>query len=510
MTGPDFTTDVLVDAANPEHLLRRAAHGLLGLVDHADGAGVAVPDADGTLRLVACTGTLADCLGTTLEPRSSLCGTVMATGRSARCDDRDADSRVDRDTMVLLGVRSSLYVPLHHDGRTVGVLTVGSARPCAFDDADERRCSAVAGVLAMLASTASELAKLASSYTTAGLSTSSEGAPATTGGSPTPQVEADAVATTYTQVSADTAAVARFVTALMEPALAELAELRSRIDLVMAAHRFTVVVQPVLSLASGAVVGVEALARFPGPPVQPPDAWFADAERVGRGVDLELAAAEAALALLDDLPPGLDLAVNVGPTALADARLPQLLAGRPTERIVLELTEHVAVDDYAGLRATVDRLRRLGLRLSVDDAGAGYASFGHILRLAPDLIKLDRSLVAGIDHDPVRTSLTTALVRFAHESGAEVVAEGIETDAELATLRTLGVDLGQGFLLGRPAPLDRATLDRATVDQATVDQATVDQATLDRATVDRATVDQATLDLWAPVTATGPCRPARP
>lgn len=494
MTGPDFTTDVLVDAANPEHLLRRAAHGLLGLVDHADGAGVAVPDADGTLRLVACTGTLADCLGTTLDPHASLCGTVLATGRPARCDDCDTDPRVDRHTMALLGVRSSLYLPLHHDGRAVGVLTVGSARPRAFDDGDERRCAAVAGVLAMLALTASKLAKLASSYTAAP-STSPEGAPATTSGSPTPQVEAGAVATTYTQVSADTAAVARFVTALMEPALAELAELRSRIDLVMAAHRFTVVLQPVLSLASGALVGVEALARFPGPPVQPPDAWFADAERVGRGVDLELAAAEAALALLDDLPPGLDLAVNVGPTALADARLPRLLAGRPTERIVLELTEHVAVDDYAGLRATVDRLRRLGLRLSVDDAGAGYASFGHILHLVPDLIKLDRSLVAGIDHDPVRTSLTTALVRFAHESGAEVVAEGIETDAELATLRTLGVDLGQGFLLGRPAPLDRATADRAT---------------WDRTKLDRATVDGATLDLWAPVTATGPCRPARP
>ena len=104
------------------------------------------------------------------------------------------------------------------------------------------------------------------------------------------------------------------------------------------------------------------------------------------------------------------------------------------------------------------RLRRMGALISVDDAGSGYSTLTHILMLAPDIIKLDRELITGIDLDPVRRALVTSLVSFAGETGAKILAEGIENADELETVRSLGVLFGQGFHLARPAPLDQLDL----------------------------------------------------
>jgi EAL domain-containing protein (putative c-di-GMP-specific phosphodiesterase class I) len=122
----------------------------------------------------------------------------------------------------------------------------------------------------------------------------------------------------------------------------------------------------------------------------------------------------------------------------------------PLDRVVLEITEHVSVPDYDVLAARADDLRGLGVRLAVDDAGAGFASFRHILRLCPEYIKLDRTLIENISEDPARRALAAAVVLFAFEMGSAVVAEGVETLAELRTAQTLGIDAAQGFLLGRP------------------------------------------------------------
>jgi EAL domain-containing protein (putative c-di-GMP-specific phosphodiesterase class I) len=131
----------------------------------------------------------------------------------------------------------------------------------------------------------------------------------------------------------------------------------------------------------------------------------------------------------------------------------------PAERIVLELTEHAPVHDYRGLETVIERLRSKGLRVAVDDAGAGFSSLRHILNLQPDVIKLDIALIRGIDRDPARQALGRALLNFASEAyGASIVAEGIETNAELETLRDLGCPCGQGFYLGRP---ERLSLDLA-------------------------------------------------
>jgi EAL domain-containing protein (putative c-di-GMP-specific phosphodiesterase class I) len=118
---------------------------------------------------------------------------------------------------------------------------------------------------------------------------------------------------------------------------------------------------------------------------------------------------------------------------------------------VVELTEHQPDDDYAVLSDALGRLRDRGIRVAVDDVGSGFASFRHVTRVKPEILKLDRSLVCGIDEDPVRQSLAGAIVAFADEVGATVVSEGIESERELDCLMGLSVGCGQGFYIARPA-----------------------------------------------------------
>ena len=212
-----------------------------------------------------------------------------------------------------------------------------------------------------------------------------------------------------------------------------------------------VLLQPIVEIATGRIVGAEALARFPGFAGGPAQV-FAAASQAGMGVALELAAVREALQVLPLLPADVYLAVNASPETVADPRLADVLATAPPDRLVLELTEHVAFGDHASLVSQLAELRSAGLRVAVDDTGAGFASLQNILALAPDVIKLDLALVTGVDRDPVRRALTRALAGFAAECGAVLVAEGIETAGELETLRALGVALGQGYHLGRPQP----------------------------------------------------------
>ena len=209
--------------------------------------------------------------------------------------------------------------------------------------------------------------------------------------------------------------------------------------------------QPIVDLSSGAAIGYEALARFPVSPQRGPDKWFEEAHRVARGTELELLAIELALASIAHFPDHAYLALNVSPHTILSGKLDARLAGAPLHRLVLEVTEHAPIEEYANLCAALERLRRSGLRLAIDDAGSGYASFRHILQLQPGIIKLDQSLIHGIDHDRGRRALANALTGFARDTGSAVVAEGVETEAELAVLRSLGIKAGQGYLLGRPA-----------------------------------------------------------
>ncbi|MEX2658146.1 MAG: EAL domain-containing protein [Acidimicrobiales bacterium] len=230
-----------------------------------------------------------------------------------------------------------------------------------------------------------------------------------------------------------------------------------RIDAALAPGGLTMAFQPIGDLATGDVVGAEALSRFTGEPHRPPNEWFAEAETAGRGAELELAAIAAALDQLPALPPGAFLAVNASPATATASDLTALLADQPAERLVLELTEHRAVDDYVPLLAALDHLRDRGVRVAVDDTGAGYAGLSHLLRLRPDIVKLDIVLTRDIHTDPVRRALATALIAFAAEIGATIVAEGIESADELATLRHIGIAWGQGYHLARPGRLPFCT-----------------------------------------------------
>lgn len=156
---------------------------------------------------------------------------------------------------------------------------------------------------------------------------------------------------------------------------------------------------------------------------------------------------------LDEIPEAVYLSVNVSAETLCDPRLAQLLQAVPARRVVLELTERSPIRDYGDARACIADLRALGSRLAVDDVGSGFSGLGHVVELSPDLLKFDRSLVSGVGSDRTKGALIARLTSFAAETGMEVVAEGIETEAELDTIRALGVESGQGFLLGRPGPM---------------------------------------------------------
>ena len=210
--------------------------------------------------------------------------------------------------------------------------------------------------------------------------------------------------------------------------------------------------QPVVDLRSDGVVGHEALSRFRH--VDGPAGVFAAAARVGRRVELEVLAVRRAV----EAAAGLDLdgrflSVNISPDVAVATEVALLLDGphiAPSD-VVIEITEQTGVEDYASLTAALDGLRRRGVRLAVDDVGSGFACLTHVHRLLPDLLKIDRYLVAGIQRDPTRRSMVSALVRIAEDTGAVVIAEGIEEAAERSCLLDLGIHLGQGFLLGRPA-----------------------------------------------------------
>jgi len=231
------------------------------------------------------------------------------------------------------------------------------------------------------------------------------------------------------------------------------------IRVTLANQGFESVFQPIVELGSGGVVGAEALTRFEMAPIRSPDVWFAEAREVGLGVELEMAALRSALSQLSRLPSGLYLSLNASPDTMMSPEFRDALADAPAERVVLELTEHESVDDYELLETTVNRLRSDGVRLAVDDAGAGFSSFRHILKLRPDIIKLDVALTRGIDGDPARRALGSAMLTFGLDAyNAAIVAEGIETEAEFKTLRGLGCRFGQGYYLGRPGRLRAPSL----------------------------------------------------
>jgi EAL domain-containing protein (putative c-di-GMP-specific phosphodiesterase class I) len=406
--------------------MRRVVDQALLLVPSAEGSVVELLE-DGTMTYVCCAGNLSGATGLRLQFESSLSGLSVTTASTLRCDDAMSDPRVDREACLRVGAVSMVCVPLCRQGEPVGALKVASSAPQAFDDDDVATLAALADFITAAITTSSELGRAAGAllHSVAGAAPMSQGS---------------------------SRRASNFVANVLRPGLAEDVEALERTRQVLANGAFDIVYQPEVDLGSGALVGAEALARFPSVPYRAPDLWFEDARRAGLGNELELAAVAKALEQSDRLPPHCFVAVNLGPDAIANPDSLGVVEGIDPGRLVIELTEHVEVDDYPLLRRLLLALRERGVRLAVDDTGSGFSSFAHIVKLAPDIIKLDIDLVRGIDVDPVRRSLATAVVTFASETGAKVTAEGIENRSELECVQSLGVHYGQGYFLGRPGP----------------------------------------------------------
>ncbi len=249
---------------------------------------------------------------------------------------------------------------------------------------------------------------------------------------------------------------AQFMAMLGELLVDELDEERNRRKLqseftrVIDTEDLQVAYQPIFDLRTERCLGIEALARF-SEPFRKPDWALAAAEQFGLRLELERLVVREAWKLLPALGPGQFLALNVAPDALVElARRANLRDDLPLSSLVIEVTEHAVVDRYGPLLGELAPLRARGLRIAVDDAGAGYASLRHVLELRPDLVKVDRSLIDGIARDHAKRVAVGAFLSLALDLRASVVAEGVESGEDLRAARELGVHAAQGFLLGRP------------------------------------------------------------
>lgn len=211
-----------------------------------------------------------------------------------------------------------------------------------------------------------------------------------------------------------------------------------------------VVLQPIVDLATGRRTGAEALSRFPSEWAMAPDVVFAQAHSIGAGDRLELLALSRAGDLLAEVDGYVSM--NVSPSTLLTPECTEVLSRMPLDRVLLELSEHDPVEDYDVLHATLAPLRAAGMRLAIDDVGAGFSSLRHILLTSPDVIKLDRTLVDGVCADPVLQTMVRSLSDLAGGVGASVVAEGIEVAADAEMLLACGIEYGQGWHYGRPGP----------------------------------------------------------
>lgn len=419
----------LANAVDVRPMMQRVLAASLALIGQADGAALELDDGKGHMVYACATGSLGPFEGLAIPRSGSLSGLTVESGITQKCDDTEHDPRVDHEACLRVGAKSMICVPLHREGRVRGALKVSSSRPHEFTQSDVQVLTSLSEFLGTAVSGSADLVKATGQL----LGNLGSGGRSRTGERAL-QVET-------------------FIADVVRPGMADGVAARQRIERAIRRGAVHVVGQPIVNIQTGQVVGVEALARFPKRPYRTPDLWFAEAHAVGLGVDLELLAIRSALSVLDRLPTQMYLAVNAGPLTICDERLTSLLVATQPDRIVLELTEHTAVGDYAPLLSSLTRLRRAGVRLAVDDTGSGISSLAHVLRLAPDVVKLDRALTMGIDQDPARRSLGAALVSFAGDIQAKVVAEGVETPSELDTLRRLGITLVQGYYLARPAPV---------------------------------------------------------
>lgn len=234
-------------------------------------------------------------------------------------------------------------------------------------------------------------------------------------------------------------------------------QIKKRITEVLNNHEVKTVFQPVFHVDQQKVIGYECLSRFTSTPYRTPDVWFQQAESVGLGEELEIMAIEAAIDKMSAFSNNTSFSLNISPEYVINGAVERALTQHILDKkIVLEVTEHAQITDYRAFRNAVESLRNQGVRLAIDDVGAGYSNFQHILELGADIIKLDISLIRNIDTDTSRKALTAALIAYAKETACEVLAEGVETQEEFHELVRLGINKIQGYFISQPLELEQA------------------------------------------------------
>ncbi|MDK8463040.1 EAL domain-containing protein [Marinobacter sp. SS13-12] len=211
--------------------------------------------------------------------------------------------------------------------------------------------------------------------------------------------------------------------------------------------------QPIVDSMTGRLVGMESLARFQTDPYRPPNQWFDEAVALGIGTELEKNAFAKGFAIREYLPKDVYVSCNLSGATFLEPEFQEFLKQQELDQIVLEITEHDAIADYKELVSSLSEFRNQGMKLAIDDFGAGYAGFRHILELNPDIIKLDMSLIRNIDRNPMMQSVVKALVAFAGDHDLTLLAEGIENREELSALQSLGVSRAQGYFFHKPMPM---------------------------------------------------------
>lgn len=419
---------------DPRRLIGRIAEEALQLIPSAEGSVVELDEGD-HLRYECAAGTLGPHVGLRLESSGSLSGLSVQLGSTLRCDDSETDPRVDREACRRVAARSMVCVPLKCGDRYIGVLKVTSAQPNAFSDRDVETLAGLASFIGMVVTAAGQLEQVTGEWHSLPLLLE-----AADGGR-------------------DIAGMSAFVANVLQPGVIADLQAAQRIQAVLNDRSFRIAHQPIVDLRSGLVVASEALSRFTDEPSRTTEQWFRDAWRTGLGAELELATAAAALDELHRLPDECRLAINVSTPVVERYELADLLHTVDPARVVLEVTENVDAENFERTRQFLAPLRLTGAQVAMDDAGTGFSGLSRIIELAPDIIKLDRVIIQGIDLDPVRRSLAMALVTFAQDVGAVVVAEGVETVDQLEVVSRLGIQRAQGYLIGRPGPVE--TLPRA-------------------------------------------------
>lgn len=411
---------MMQDEHEPSRIMQRLVNEVLRLVPCADGSAIALLDDEaGGLVYANCAGSLSNLMGSMVGVQDSLVGYAVLTGRMQFSNDIQSDRRAN-PTLVRAYVRSLISIPIRYkEGRCLGGFQVTSSLENAFSEQDLEAVERLASFIG-----------------------------SSIGGS----VEMHEIVSELLDMEAESSHFPEFVVNILHPGFGDNIARRRRIEDIINNESLSLVFQPIVNLATGKIVAVEALSRFPEPPYQSAGTWFSEARSVNLGVSLELLAVRSALRYLPRIPDGCLLDINVGAEAIVTSDFRRIISHGDPSRIVLELTEDTEISDYQRLLNCFEQLKDTGFRIALDDTGAGFASFSHLVRLSPDVIKLDRDMIRGLDHDPVRHSLCAAVATFADDTGAMVIAEGIEQGAEAAALKELGIDFGQGFYLGRPGP----------------------------------------------------------